>query len=140
MADFLTVFTTVISGVLVYVFGQTIQNFILKPLQDFNAVKLDISHRLKFHSNIVTNSGLRDDITERARGDMRDMACNLESKYLMIPFRWVFTLIRIVPTKPNVRDATTRLIRLSNAGGDAGHEVANNDDVTQIKKVLGLEL
>ena len=140
MSIFLTVITTVLSGVLIFVLGQIVQNFILKPLQDFNNVKIDISHRLKFHTNIYVNNIPAGEVRSRASGDARDMSCNLESKYLAIPFRKFFTKLRVIPQRSSVDDAVGRLIRLSNSVGEQGRAVNNHEDIEAIKNSLGLRL
>jgi len=134
------IFWTVISGVSIYVLGQIIQNFVLKPLQDFKLVKIDISHRLKFNSNIYTNLIPEGDARNRASGDARDMSCNLESKYLAIPCRWFFTLSGVIPRSKNLADAAKRLIRLSNARDDAELLSKYGEDIEEIKKLLKLKL
>ena len=140
MNAFITVFTTVTAGVLVYVLGQAAQQFVLKTLADFNNVKLDISHRLKFHTNIYVNHIPAGPIRDRASEDARDMACNLESKYLAIPFRKLFVGLRWLPKGSDVNDAVGRLIRLSNSTGETGRGVSNHEDIEEIKNLLSIRL
>lgn len=135
-----TVFVTVISGVLIYVLGQIVQNFVLKPIQDFQAIKGEISHKVKYHANIVTNSGIKENLIERASTDMRDLSCQLESKYLLIPFSQVFSKFGFIPSRKNIKEATSMLILLSNAGGKQGNEIRNLDSVDKLKDALGISL
>lgn len=71
-------FWTILVGVTVFVLGQIIQNFFLKPIQDLKRVIGEISHKVKFHSNIITNSGVNEEMINKASGDMRDLSCQLE--------------------------------------------------------------
>jgi len=134
------VFQTILAGTLVFVLGQIIQNFILKPIQDFRRTLLDISHKVKFHSNIITRSETRKDYIDWASGDMRDLSCNLESKYLLVPFNSVFSLLGILPRKEDINKASRLLMSLSNAGGKKGYEERNDKAIKRLKKVLQINL
>lgn len=142
IADLLTnqIFLTVIAGVSIFILGQILKDFILKPIQDFYITKADISHKLKFHSNILMNSGLKEVFVERATGDMRDLSCNLESFYLIIPFKSLFSALNIIPSRDKIKIAAEYLIALSNAGGRKGWELKNLEAVNKIKKSLNIEL
>lgn len=133
-------FQSVVAGVSIYIVGQAIQNFVLKPLTDFKQVLLDISHKVKFHSNIITNSIAREDLIKWASGDMRDLSCNLESKYLMIPFNSLFVFFGLIPIKNKVYESSKLLISLSNAGGRSGSEIRNDQDIDKIKEYLNLNM
>ena|SRR5258708_22301857 len=133
-------FWTIFAGVTVFVIGQIIQNFILKPIQDLKRVIGEISHKAKFHSNVITNSNLAEELVRWASGDMRDLSCQLESRYVIIPFNSFFGFIKLIPKKENIRDAAKYLIYLSNAGGRNGSITLNNDTLNKLKKCLNIEL
>lgn len=133
-------FLTIISGVSIFVLGQILKDFILKPLQDFYRTKADISHKLKFHANILTNSGLKKELMSIASGDMRDLSCNLEALYLIIPFRSLFSFLNIIPSRDEIKIAEEYLIALSNAGGERGWELKNAEAIDKVKKNLHIEL
>jgi hypothetical protein len=50
------VFATVIAGVVIYVIGQIIQQFILMPIKDFNKERGDASYVLLRHQAKITNA------------------------------------------------------------------------------------
>jgi hypothetical protein len=52
MSGALTTFLTVLSGALVFVVGQTVQQFILEPLQEQRRVIGDIAFELLYHANV----------------------------------------------------------------------------------------
>jgi len=134
------IFLTVISGVLVFVLGQIVQTFILKPIHDLRIVLGEISHKVKFHSNVITNSGIKEKLIDWSAGDMRDLSCQLESKYLAIPFNDFFGAINIIPTRNDIRESAKYLILLSNATGKQGYETKNADAIEKLKKYLGIIL
>lgn len=132
--------STVLAGVLIYVLGRYVQNFILKPVQDFRVVLVQISHKVKFWTNVLTNGVLPYELVKPATADMRDLSSNLESKYVIIPFKKVLTYIRAIPPDENVRTAARHLIFLSNAGGDGKSVSRNSEAIDDLKKQLKLEL
>lgn len=134
------IFLTVISGVLIFVLGQIIQTFILKPIHDLKIVLGEISHKVKFHSNVITNSGIKEQMINWSARDMRDLSCQLESKYLAIPFCDFFGAINLIPKKKDIREAVRNLILLSNASGKKGYEVENAKTIEKLKKDLGIIL
>ena len=51
------VFYIVLSGTLVFVFGQILQKFFLEPIKDYKKTIGRIDNKLKFYANILTNTG-----------------------------------------------------------------------------------
>ena len=103
-------------------------------------VLVDISHKVKFHSNFLTSFGVPIANLQIARGDMRDLSCNLESTYLIIPLKDVLSFLKILPSKKKVRDSAEKLILLSNQGGEKGEGASNGNAIKDIKKNLNLDL
>lgn len=134
------IFLTIISGVSIYVLGQITQTFIMKPIQDLKIVLGEISHKVKFHSNVITNSGIKEQMINWSGGDMRDLSCQLESKYLIIPFNNFFGYLNIIPNRNDIREASKYLILLSNATGKKGFEIKNANTIDKLKKHLGMIL
>lgn len=134
------IFWTIISGVSIYVFGQIVQAFIIKPMHDFKIVLGEISHKVKYHSNIITNSGIKLESINWSSKEMRDLSCQLESRYLVIPFNDFWGLIKLIPKRKDVREATYCLNQLSNAGGMHGYELKNVDAIEKLKNHLGIVL
>lgn len=134
------VFWTIITAVTIYVMGQTIQEFILKPLANYKTRIADISHKLKYHSNIMANSSFTEKYITVVRGDMRDLSSGLESAYLSIPFRDYFSRLHVIPDRKDIQKAAEHLIQLSNAGGEKGWETKNWEAIEIIKKSLNIVL
>ncbi len=131
---------TVIAGVAVYVVGQIVQNFVLKPLQDLNVIKVNISHKMKFWANFLNNPDVNPIKTQEAAADMRDLSSNLESRYVVIPFKILLIFFGVIPTEENVREAAKELIFLSNTDTKPGTHSDNHDAIEKVKNVLGLTL
>lgn len=136
----ITAAVTVISGVLIYILGQIVQNFILKPIQDFRIVLTAVSHKMKFRENILTTSVADLNVIQQACAEMRDLSSNIESRYIIIPFKKPLSVIRAIPSSENVRIAAQKLIFLSNAGGKSGSESKNHDAIELVREKLNLTL
>jgi len=133
-------FLTILSGTSVFIFGQIILISFIKPINDFRIVLSEISHKVKFHSNIITNSGIKEELIKWSSDDMRDLSCQLEAKYLIIPWSQLFSYLKIIPERDNIRKAATELIRLSNATGNKGFEDKNYNAIEKLKKLLKIYL
>lgn len=133
-------FWTVLAGVSVFVLGQVVQNFLLKPIQDLKKVIGEISHKVKFHSNILTNSRMPEEKIRWAADDMRDLSCQLESRYVLIPLSGFFGHLRIIPSRANITKAAKDLIFLSNAGGSENFIEKNDEAINSLKRSLKIEL
>lgn len=106
------VFQTVITGVLIYVFGQMIQIFILLPSQKYRATIGKIDNRLKFYSNITGSPGCEytpKEIVIECSKVIRQLSCDLESNFKQLPFQYFRR-----KQKLNVSDSAKKLIGLSN--------------------------
>ncbi|MGA2667033.1 MAG: hypothetical protein ABSE91_03000 [Patescibacteria group bacterium] len=127
------VFQTVIVGTLVFVIGQIVQNFILKPMFEYKKTIGRIDNRLKFYANIIGSQGdkniPRNEKLECARV-VRNLSCELEANFKQLPFHWYFS--KDYPKQ--VSGAARRLIRLSNLvfgpPGSASSEIVYKDEQT----------
>jgi hypothetical protein len=113
------VFNTVISGTLVFVLGQTIQQFILEPVQKYRKTVGKIDNRLKFYSNIITSNIFENDKTmlNEITDSIRNLSCDLESSYKQIPLTKLLASLGVIESEKDVAKAAQALIFLSNAGG-----------------------
>lgn len=134
------IFWTIITGTSIYVLGQIIQTFFIKPINDFKITLGEISHKVKFHSRIIANSGIKEELIEWSSGDMRDLSCQLESKYLAIPWARFFGFLTFLPRRDDIREATSLLIRLSNTTGKQGDEIKNSETIDKLKQKLKIVL
>lgn len=132
------VFQTVLSGVLVFLFGETIQRFILEPLKDFKKTIGKIDNKLKFHSNTITSPRLAGELTPELHRVLRELSCDLESAYKQIPFKPLLRFIRILLKQDNISEAARKLIFLSNSVDKNGIPMENNDALEGIRKNLDI--
>ena len=134
------VFYTVVSGTLVFVLGQILQRFILEPIQSYKKTVGKIDNKLKFYSNILTNTGFNDDLLAKVTDIIRNLSCEIEADYKQIPLNWLLTKMRIIESKNELAKVTQGLIFLSNAGGRDGNGIEKCDDrINEIRKLLKIE-
>ena len=121
-----TTFRTVISGVIVFTFGQVFVRFVLDPLAKYKETVGRIDNRLKYYANAY---GLGANLFPKEGGpvspemrkellapleDIRALSCEFEAIYKQMPCRFAYVLLRLIPSRKNASDASSRLIRLSN--------------------------
>ncbi len=84
------VFTTVISGVLVFLFGQVIQLFVLEKIYKFKEIIGKIDNKLKFYLKIIKNPGNEAHPLDRLQvcsQELLQLSSDLESYRKQLIFR-----------------------------------------------------
>ncbi len=140
-AVFVTIFATVISGVLVFVLGQIFVKFVIEPIKDLKEVLGEIHFSLVFHAQaIYTPAGDRAG-EDAAQKVIRDLASKLRAKTEVIP--WYSLCSRIsrgfLPPRKNIMDASSQLIGLSNSLKQEDRSEVNHNRVEKIRKLLHFE-
>ena len=123
-------------GIIAAIAAYLLKNFILEPLLEYRKVKGRIQNRLKYHANVITNSGLTPEQLNPVWEDFRQLSCDLDEAYAAIPFTQRFWWHLRVPSPKSVNEAAEWLIALSNAAGVEAHERHNNESVYKIKNGL----
>ena len=113
----MTVFLTVISGVLIFVLGQTILKLLIEPVNDMKKAIGDVAYTLLQYSNAYGNVEVISDAAKLAniRNEIRTLGSNLLRCISVIPFyktarKWFF-----LPREEEVEEAISCLIGLSNS-------------------------
>lgn len=137
-----TVFQTVITGVFVFAVSQFVQNFILKPIQEYKKTIAQIDNELKFYANIILSPGQWENEKELEKYKncsqrLRILSCDLEvsRKQLLFRFRRKDKFIK---------DASSLLIGLSNglgktAPGMKNGFLRNRGDLKKIRSLLKIQ-
>jgi hypothetical protein len=147
------VFQTVISGVLVFLLGEILQRFVLEPLREFKTIVARIDNRLHFYSNRIVNPpGNKESISEwykEASNALRELSCDLESNYKIVPLKSLFIGLKVIPCALDTKTAARSLTFLSNVTGlpvDGPLERGNrsmplvaSDHIDEVRKLLKIE-
>src|SRR4051794_33221142 len=98
-------------GVIIAVAGYVFSNFLLQPLQENRNVKARIGYKLTYYSHIITSPS-SGKLADEAMPILRDLACDLERVYLLIPLLKIISKVRIVPDPETIVDAKGQLMFL----------------------------
>jgi len=136
------VFFTILSGTLVFVIGQIVQRFLLEPIKEYKKIVGTIDNKLKYYSNILTNTIFSQDkkMLVEITDVMRGLSCDIESAYKQIPLTKGLSKLKFIETKEEIADVAQGLIFLSNVGGRDESRIDKCDErINEIRKHLKIE-
>jgi hypothetical protein len=111
-----TVFVTVLSGVLTFVFGQLIVKLVLDPVQDLKKTIGQISHALVERSNVIANPGVpTKEVMDETSNSLRRLSSQLHAHLYLVPFYDKTSVAFGLPAKEKLLAASNNLIGLSNS-------------------------
>jgi hypothetical protein len=111
-----TIFTTVLSGVLVYVFGQLILKLVIEPVQDLRKTIGQTSHALIQRANVIQNPGVPEQkIMDETSDQLRTLSSQLQSHLYLVPSYSFTAKLFNLPSFDEICKASSDLIGLSNS-------------------------
>lgn len=125
-------------GIVVSVVAYFAKTLVLEPILEYRAVKGRIQNQLKYHANVLTNSGLSEELGREAGTAMRQLSCDLEESYYAIGLRDYLSRIRVLPSRVAISEAGSSLIYLSNAANMTGRESDNDEAMRNVRQTLGI--
>ncbi|OWF83708.1 hypothetical protein [Yersinia aleksiciae] len=138
----MSIFLTVTSGVLIYVFGQLILKLLIEPVHDFKKSISKISYDLIFHANVLANPRpYEDEKMQFVCKLMREHSSILHANMYLIPCYKYTSNFFGLPKEECVIEATKGLIFLSNGhdGALANQGILNTYKIQSIKKNLNIK-
>jgi len=112
----LTVFLTVVSGVLTYIIGQLVLKLVIEPVQELRKTIGLISHALIEHANVFSNPvGGEMEALHKTSSSLRSLSSQLQSHLYLMPKYYLTAYIFRLPSHKQIRDASSALIGLSNS-------------------------
>jgi hypothetical protein len=110
-----TVFSTVLSGVVIFVLGQLIVKLLLDPVQDMKKTIGQISHTLVESAHVISNPGVpTKEIMDETSSSLRKLSSQLHAHLYIIPWYGVTAKVFQLPSKTKLLAASSALIGLSN--------------------------
>lgn len=110
----LTVFATVLSGVLTYVLGQLVLKLVVDPVQEAKRTIGEVSMSLIEHSQAIHNPGvLKDEAMASAANQLRKLSSKLHGHLYLIPKYDRTAKLFQLPAKAALLVAATDLAALS---------------------------
>ena len=129
------VFQTVLSGTLVFVFGQIIQKFILEKIYNYKEVIARIDNRLKLYLKIIKNPGTEAHPIERLRvcsQELLQLSCDLESQRKQL-------ILRTKQKDKEISQVSALLMNLHfGVFGKDTMSDKNLEDLKKIRKLLNI--
>lgn len=126
-------------GVIAAIVGYIFSNFFLKPLNNYYDIRAKIGYKLTYYAHIITSPGSSKQLATEAYSVIRDLACDLERRYLSIPFCRFVSAVRIVPVEDRITDAKGQLIFISNSLNDTGQTDQNHIALGKVFELLEIK-
>ena len=112
----ITVFITVLSGVLTYVIGQLVSKLLIEPVQEMKKTISEISLALIEHSQVIHNPGvLSEERTFEAVSHLRKLSSKLHAHLYLVPKYNLTAKLFGLPEKTKLLSAAADLLTLSNS-------------------------
>ena len=139
----MTVFLTVLAGVLTYILGQLVVKLLIDPVQDFKRTIGIISHTLILRADVIANPGVgKQEVIQETSEELRKLASLLRSHLYLIPLYQTSARVFQVPSQEKVLAASSALIGLSNSVFEVRDKIyeINAKRVASIHDSLGIFL
>ena len=112
----LTAFGTVVSGAVIFVFGQLVGKFFIEPIHEQSKLIGEIANSLIIYADLYANPGTgRPEAMDEAATVFRQQASQLRVTSRSIPWYGLWVFLRFVPKRVNIIEASRNLIGLSNS-------------------------
>jgi hypothetical protein len=116
------IFLTIISGVVVYVLGQIILNFVLEPIKAFNKERGDASFLMLSLRAKIANASNAD---PKIQSDIKEVAAALISTMAQIPCYSLMRYIFSLPSKQHVFEGSREIVGISHGIGLDGKNTSS---------------
>lgn len=139
MVNNMSIFLTIISGVIVFVIGQTILKLFVEPWQTQRECIAKISNNLLLYANVYGTVGATGiDETKIISVEIRKLAAELIASCNRIPYYEQIAKTKIFPSFEIILKVQKNLIGLANSlnNGDSSH---NQDRAEEIKNLLNIK-
>ncbi|MCW2478136.1 hypothetical protein [Candidatus Symbiopectobacterium sp. NZEC135] len=139
----MSVFLTVLSGVLVYVLGQLVLKLLIDPVNELKKTISKISYDLVFYADVLANPKPKgDERMDKATRIMREHSSLLHANAYLIPCYEYTRLVFGLPKEEKIIAATENLIGLSNGfdGVLAEQGILNAYKMQHTKVNLGIRI
>jgi hypothetical protein len=112
----MTIFLTILAGVVTYVLGQLVMKLVIEPVHEFKKVVSDISHSLIEYANVYSNPGVSgEEIEKDVSSILRKLSSRLNAQMYLIPKYKQTARVFGLPSRENTTQAAKHLIGLSNS-------------------------
>lgn len=111
----MTVFTTIVAGVTVFVVGQILLKLVIGPIQKLREVIADVAFYLANDHDVIHNAEMVDkERAQTASSNLKQLGARLVSSQQLIPFYSFLRKLFSLPDKINIEKASQRLFQIPN--------------------------
>lgn len=144
-----TAFLTVLTATATYILGQLVVEFLIKPYLDVRRAVGEVCQTLQYHAAQYVNPQLPgvDPEADEASRKLVNVAAAYYSRTVQLPCYWLFSFLRLVPSKRLAREAYGNLIFLSNAQKVSDIDSPRksrfrllHEDYERVHQILGIAL
>jgi hypothetical protein len=139
MQVILTALLTLFGGCVLFLFSQLITEGIIKPYIEYRKILADITYTLVYHANVIVSAPAKSKPYEHARiaEKLRELSAQLRSAITALPFQELLRRLQLIPSQKCVRDAASRLIRISSRLIQAQAAGKKHDEIQQDMTAIG---
>lgn len=135
MKRLLSLFSTIVTGVLVFVLGQIFLKIFIDPVQELMRCLGQIRYCMVLYADIFCNPGVAyQDKREQTVEELRINASKLLGALYLVRIFPVWRFLRFLPSKKNLETVSSELIGLSNSI----HNGKCDENVNRCDKILSL--
>jgi hypothetical protein len=137
----MTIFITVLSGVITFVIGQLILKLLIDPVHDFRRTVAEIALALIQYANVYANPGVAgSEVEKKSSEELRRLSSRLNAQMYLIPYYRITARIFGLPSRDKVVDAASCLIGLSNGVFKSASNLVlvNVERADKIRNALGI--
>lgn len=122
----MSIFLTILAGVLTFVFGQIAARLFIEPIQRVQAIIGEISTALINYANVYSNPGVgKVEKIDEASEELRLLASRLAAQSNLIPYYEQVSRLFKLPSRESAYKARSHLIGISNGMHEKGHGTGN---------------
>ena len=131
-------FETILSGVLVFVVGQSVLKLVVEPIHGLKRAFGDISHGLRVNAPFLYRpNDLPDKVARTVQTELLSLSGKLSAALMLVPGYSFWGRVFFLPAKAEVNEAASCLITMSNlvnSGGNAALEqmIKNAQDTSDL--------
>jgi hypothetical protein len=139
----MTVFFTILAGVVTFVLGQLALRLLAEPVQELKRTIADIAVTIIKYANVYSNPGVTGEERENeAAREIRALASRLNAQMYLVPGYSKIHRFFGLPSKQDISQAMRHLIGISNAvhRANSDMEIANDKKLDKVCDLLGIHM
>src|SRR2546427_2994630 len=111
----MTVFTTIVAGITVFVLGQILLKLVIEPIQKLREAIAEVAFYLANDHDVIHNAEtVEKERAQTVSSNLKQLGARLVSSQQLIPFYSFLRKLFSLPDKANIEKASQRLFQIPN--------------------------